>query len=129
MPIMSFRIPVFYRALLGSLLATGSDYSLSFGLHNWFRVSGVLATGLGATLGAVVGFVISRYWVFPGQSRSRQQQAVRYGLVSLLGGTGNVAGMQLAELANLPFSTARIGVGVLVYLFISYPINKRYVFS
>lgn len=126
---MLLRIPVFIRALIGSLLATGSDYGLSFGLHNWLRVSGVMATGFGASLGAVVGFVISRYWVFPGQSRSRQQQAMRYGLVSLLGGIGNVAGMQLAELADLPFSMARIGVGVLVYLFISYPINKRYVFS
>jgi putative flippase GtrA len=126
---MVVRLPVFVRALIGSLLATGSDYSLSFGLHHWFRVSGVMATGFGASLGAVVGFMLSRYWVFPGQSRPRQQQAMRYGLVSLLSGTGNMAGMQLAELANLPFSPARIGVGVLVYIFISYPINRRYVFS
>ncbi|WP_080239532.1 GtrA family protein [Spirosoma rigui] len=122
-------LPVFVRALLGSLLATGSDYSVSFGLHHWFRVSGVVATGLGASVGAVVGFVLSRYWVFPGQRRSRPQQAMRYGMVSLLGGTGNMAGMQLAELAHLPFSPARVGVGLLVYLFISYPINRRYVFS
>lgn len=122
-------LPVFVRALIGSLLATGTDYSLSFGLHHWFRVSGVVATGCGASLGAVVGFMLSRYWVFPGQSRSRKQQAMRYGFVSLLSGTGNMAGMQLADFAALPFSPSRVGVGVLVYIFISYPINRRYVFS
>jgi|GEM_PF-5472614 putative flippase GtrA len=119
---------IFVRSLSGSLLATLSDYSIALYLHDGLHVQPFVATGTGALVGAAAGFILSRYWVF--KSRTRwQRQLLRYSMVNLLGLVGNTGGMLLMAWSTWPFLPSRLLVGGIVYVLVSYPLNRGFAFT
>src|SRR4051812_39888101 len=72
----------FSRSQVAAFAGTVLDYSVLFLCTEAFHVWYVIATALGAFVGAVTNFLINRYWTFNAAGGSLGLQARRYMLVS-----------------------------------------------
>jgi putative flippase GtrA len=123
-------LPVLAKAALSSLAATLADgvvYELSlFPLAKHYGV----AAAAGAVGGAIVNFLINRYYTFSLAAERAWPQALRYALVSLLTFltlrlflAGTVEGLGMSpRVAWLPAKLA-------AFLLVSFPAQKLWVFS
>lgn len=116
------------RAAVSSIVATACDYGM-------FRCALVvcawpaLATLWGCVVGGVVNFTINRYWAF--QHRGHVGRAMaRYVTTSGTSALANVGLVALATSAlEVPENPAWLGARVLVFLGLTYPLFRRWVFG
>jgi putative flippase GtrA len=123
-------IQSFSLSQASSAVATGSDFGLLFLLTEHFHVWYVIATACGAFTGALVNFLLNRYWTFKAAHDEIHHQALRYALVSggsLLLNTGGV--WLLTESTHLHYSISVILVSTLVGFFFNYPLQRHFVFK
>lgn len=122
-------IASFSKSQVAAFAATLADYILLFSLVEIFHVWYVLATALGALLGAIVNFIINRYWSFEATHRRWHGQAWKYALVSagsLLLNSGGVYAM--TELGRIHYAISVVAVSLIVAWVFNYPLQRHFVF-
>jgi len=117
------------RSQVASLTATIVDFaSLIFLVevgHVWY----VAATATGASLGAVVNFIMGRRWSFMAAHERIHGQAVRYAAVSLVSLVLNsLLVYLLTDHLQIHYAISRAMAAVLVGLLFNFPLHRRFVF-
>jgi putative flippase GtrA len=117
------------RHQVGALAATILDFSVMVTCVQRLGLSPVAATAIGATVGAVTNFTLSRAWIFRRHSGHWAGQAIRYALVSGGGAGWNTLGEHLMhDVEHVQSVVARALVSVAVSLLWSFPMQRRFVF-
>jgi putative flippase GtrA len=120
----------FLKANMASILASLGDYCITAAAVVVFKIPVMTASVAGTTGGAVLHFLMGRYWVFAPRQESSYGQALRY--LQVWGGNLllNTAGVYvLTQLAGVYYLVAKIMVSVLVAVCYNYPLQKKYVFK
>lgn len=101
-----------------------------FGLVELLGVWYVLATALGALTGAVVNFLLGRFWSFEAQDKPPQGQAFRYAVVSVGSLLLNAGGVYaITEWGGLKYGYSKLIVSLLIGFFFNFPLQRHYVFK
>lgn len=121
----------FFRFAPVSGLATAIDFAVSYFVLHYFNFSYTWATITGNVLGGVVGFILSRLWVFKeAKNQNSQWQLLRYILVSAGNSAMNTLGvLGLSKIITADYLTIRALVGTFVFVVYSYGLNKWFVFN
>ena len=130
---MEAKVPFFksfFRAQIGSILATLVDVVSLYCFTEFLGIYYVLSAGIASGLGAIVGFIIMRHWAFERADRGVAYQAIKYGVVSLLILVLNMGGIYIfTDLCGLPYMYSKIIIATLIGLFVSFPLFRYYVYS
>lgn len=122
------RDSLFRNAVAGAV-ATGADFAsvVSFVKAGWISVPA--ATFAGCVIGAIVNFLINRWWAF-GSNMAYGRQILRYGMVS---GGSAVLNAGLVAMLLIPWKGSYQVVWgaarALVFLCWNYPLHRWYVFA
>jgi putative flippase GtrA len=93
------------------------------------RLSPVVGTAVGASLGAVTNFTLSRVWIFESPRGKTGWQAVRYAFVSAASAGLNTLGEHwVHDVARVEYVLARALVAVAVSVLWNFPMHRRFVF-
>ncbi len=124
-----------WRSQLGSLVATGVDFAVTFALTESLGVWYVASTALGALSGAVTHFSIARHWAFSSGKGledyldPHSQQFLRYLLVSAASLALNTALVfGVTEGLDVPYGASKVVSSILVGVGFNYPLHSRFVF-
>lgn len=119
----------FFRSQLASLVASAADILSLFLLTEFGGIHYLVSTALATAIGAVVGFLIGRYWAFQRTDKAFAWQATKYGLASFVILCCNVAGMYLlTDLCGVQYMVSKLIVSVLVGFFVSFPMFRYWVY-
>ncbi len=119
----------FSRSQVSSLIATIADYGALFLCAEVFHVWYVIATAIGAVLGAVTNFLMNRHWSFRASHGAVRVQAQRYFYVSSVSLLLNTAGVYLmTEHAHFHYAISVGMASVVVGVFFNYPMHRLYVY-
>jgi putative flippase GtrA len=122
-------LPTFARHQAGSLIATLVDFSTMIAVVRLLGLHPAVATAGGAAAGAVVNFLLGRYWIFPNGRATAGASAVRYALVSLVSLGLNSAGEYvLVSVARMQYVLARLVVAVAVSIGWNFPMQRGFVY-
>jgi len=122
---------IFLKFMSASGIATTVDFSASYSLVSGFQVNDEWATLVGNILGAIIGFWVSRTWVFQAKdTQSLTWQGIKYAIVAVGNSAMNVGGVALlSQLGSWHYLTVRVVVGVIVFVVYSYGLNQWFVFK
>lgn len=119
----------FTRSQIASAIATGVDFSITSGLVLVVSVWPVVATGVGAFLGAVTHFALGRAWSFRAFGGPVARQIVRYAGVALGSLLLNSGGLwMLSALGGWRWFPAKVVASLCVGLFFNFPLHRWFVF-
>lgn len=110
-------------------MATAVDYGVMIACVSIGSLKAMTATACGALVGSIVGFTLSRRWVFRRTDAPVYAQMVRYIGVSLLSLLANVGGEALLVGAGLHYLAARPIISVAVALAWNLPMQCLFVFA
>ncbi|MBB6002858.1 GtrA family protein [Arcicella rosea] len=128
---MSDFFKPFIRFVPVSGLATIVDFGASYLVFNYLSFSTVWATVLGNFLGGIVGFILSRFWVFQDSKTEKSRwQLIKYILVSAGNSLMNTLGvLGLSKVITADYLITRALVGTFVFVVYSYGLNRWFVFN
>ncbi|MEA5139717.1 GtrA family protein [Arcicella rigui] len=128
---MNESLKPFFRFVPVSGLATFVDFGTSYLVLHYLSMSYGLSTVLGNITGGIVGFVLSRLWVFQdSQSEKSHTQLIKYILVSAGNSLMNTVGViALSEFISANYLIIRALVGTFVFVVYSYGLNRWFVFN
>ncbi len=119
----------FGKAQFSSSFATGLHWILMT-LLLMAHVNYLIATTLGAVLGAITDFSLKKWWAFDARGGMLHKQGIRYAMVSLLSAGFNalvafilVEGLRMEEWPALILASVIVGLGW------NYPMHRLYVFA
>lgn len=123
-------VKTFTRSQIASAVATGVDWALLFALVEFFHVWYVLATALGALVGAITNFLMNRHWSFEATHRGLQGQAARYAAISGASMTLNTLGVwAMTEWTRIHYSISVFVISIAVGFLFNYPLHRYWVFK
>ncbi|MCB9525215.1 MAG: GtrA family protein [Myxococcales bacterium] len=117
------------RSLVASGLATAADFGVVLALVEGPGMSPWLATALGCGLGAVVSFLLGRYWAFSRSDQGALPQAGRYAFVSGTSLGLNAGGVAVWQLLPVDYRVAWWITRGLVFALWNFPLHRDYVFG
>lgn len=128
---MNDSLKPFFRFVPVSGLATVVDFGTSYLVLHYLSLSYGLSTVLGNITGGIVGFVLSRLWVFQdSQSEKSHTQLIKYILVSAGNSLMNTVGViALSKIISADYLIIRALVGTFVFIVYSYGLNRWFVFN
>ena len=128
-PVMPESTRRFLSSTLAGALATATDVVLLSLLYHLGIVVGAAALA-GSLSGAVVGFVINKYWALrDGRPLTLRQLAI-YSAVSITTALITASLMHVAcERGHLPYLLAKLISAALVFACWTYPAQRRLVFA
>lgn len=128
---MNDSLKPFFRFVPVSGLATVVDFGTSYLVLHYLSLSYGLSTVLGNITGGIVGFVLSRLWVFQdSQSEKSHRQLIKYILVSAGNSLMNTVGViALSKIISADYLIIRALVGTFVFIVYSYGLNRWFVFN
>lgn len=123
----------FGRSQIAALAATAVDFGSLVFLVEVAHVYYVVATAIGALLGAVTNFTMGRHWTFhPGEGAlfdAVHAQARRYALVSAGSLALNTFGVYFfTEVGKTPYVASKAVAAILISVFFNFPLHRHYVF-
>lgn len=114
---------------MASILASIGDYCITTMAVVFFRMPVIAASITGTTGGAILNFLMGRYWVFMRREERSYWQVWRYLQVWCGNLILNTAGVYvLNQMLGIHFLFAKITVSILVAVCYNYPLQKKYVF-
>lgn len=121
----------FFRFVPVSGLATFVDFGASYLVFHYISFSTVWATVFGNFLGGIVGFMLSRFWVFEtAKAENSRWQLLKYILVSAGNSLMNTLGvLGLSKIITADYLIIRALVGTFVFVVYSYGLNRWFVFN
>jgi len=120
---------VLVRHQFASLVATVVDFGTMVLLVERAQVEPAWATLVGATLGAVVNFMMNRHLTFARAGETIGPQALRYAGVSAVSAALNAVLEYVGtRLISAPYVGVRIVVAVVVSLTWNFPMHRSFVF-
>lgn len=119
----------FSKAQAASLAATAVDYGTTAGLVELAGVWYVIATAIGASLGAVTNFLINRHWSFRAAHVALHGQALRYFLVSAGSlGLNTLLVYAFTDRLGFKYMISKIVASLCVGIFYNFPLHRWFVF-
>lgn len=120
----------FSKSQYAALIATGCDFFCLIILVEFFSIWYVPATTFAALLGAIVNFILGRYWCFKANEQHWPNQAMRYFWVALGSLFLNTMGVFLiTELLVTQYLLSKILVSIIIGFAFNYPLHRFYVFK
>jgi putative flippase GtrA len=118
------------RHQLGAAAATAVDFATMILAVERLGLTPVVATAIGASVGAVTNFLLARAWIFRRRSGHWAAQGVRYAIVSGASAGLNALGEHLLhDVARVDYVGARVVVSVAVSLLWNFPMQRHFVFG
>lgn len=126
---LGLEIRRFLRANASTLLATGIEWGLVTVMVR-SNVSYLIASGIGAFLGAVMDFSLKRQWAFIRRGTgSFRGESTRYVVVSVLSlGWNLLAAYVLVHMLHVSPIPGVIAASILVGALWNYPLHRLFVF-
>lgn len=116
--------------MIGSTIATLSDFGAMIFATEILGIYYVYSTAIGATMGAIVGFLLLRNWAFERTDQKIYWQAIRYILASILIMNVNVAGVYLiTENFEISYMISRVIISIFAGIFVSFPLFRYFVYQ
>ena len=126
---MRTLIPTFARHQVGSMVTSVVDFGTMIACVHVLALHPATATAFGAAAGAVLNFLLGRYWIFPGGRASPAGSALRYALVSLISLGLNTAGEYVfVSFAHIQYVLARAVIAVAVSVAWNFPMQRAFVY-
>ena len=119
----------FLKSNMASLIASLFDYCITIAAVTFFEMPALTASVTGIICGAVLNFLMGRYWVFMQKGDSSYSQVLRYFQVWCGNLVLNTAGMYGLIRFGVNYIIAKIIISVLVAVSYNYPLQKKYVFK
>lgn len=129
MSIKSF-IYSFLKFQAAAIIATGVDFGvyflLKYGIGKWY----LLATFIGALLGAITNFIILRYWATKSTKNKLSHQAGKYSLVAAGSLFLNTSLVYLfTELFYISSDISKVAGAIIVAISYNFILQKYFVFK
>jgi len=124
------EVKAFSKAQASAFVGGAVDYAvmlLCVEVFGWHYVAGIVAGGL---VGAVVNYLINRYWTFKGKDDRMSNQIGKY-LIVLFGSIffKSVGTSLFTELFGLDYKISRIITDLIVSLGWNYTLQRLWVFK
>ncbi|MFT7032053.1 MAG: putative flippase GtrA [Cyclobacteriaceae bacterium] len=120
----------FLRYNVAAVIATTADFSILLFLKEILEVNYVLATCLAATIGAVIAFILGRYWAFLSTDTKKFTQIIKYLIVAIGSVALNTVGVYLiTNYLSQDYKVSKIIIAFLVAVSYNYPLSKYYTFK
>ncbi|MEM9921019.1 MAG: GtrA family protein [Bacteroidota bacterium] len=118
-----------FRSQIAAFLATACDFAIVILLTELLGLWYVASNAIGAFCGAVVSFVLGRFWVFVSLKNKIGDQVVRYLLVSAGSLILNTGGVYLVtEYFGINYVLSKVIVSLFVGLAWNFTLHKYFVF-
>jgi putative flippase GtrA len=117
------------RHQLGAFAATAVDFASMILFVECLGVPPTAAAALGASLGAIVNFVLGRTWIFRPHTGHPAAQAARYAIVAAASAGLNAGGEHLLhDVTDMQYVAARILGSIAISLLWNFPMQRHFVF-
>lgn len=119
----------FARSQIASVFATFTDFGVLFLFVEGFGVYYVVATAIGAFSGAVVHFLLGRFWAFIAIEGNPYFQIFKYALVAAGSLILNSAGVYLmTSFGGIPYGISKLITATIVGLSYNFLLHRYFVF-
>lgn len=126
---MRHLLPTFARHQAGSIIASVVDFSTMIAGVRELDLHPAVATAAGAAMGALVNFLLGRYWIFPAGRATAGGSAVRYAIVSAVSlGLNTVGEYVLVSFVHIQYVIARVLVAIAVSIAWNFPLHRGFVY-
>ena len=120
----------FIRAQISALIASGTDFSVTFILASILGCWYLLASIVGTVSGGLLSFSLNRRWVFKQTEQERKRQFMRFVLIWSASLLLNTAGVYLlTEVFGIYYIVSKLITAVMVGVFFNYYFQNVFVFS
>ena len=125
--------PSFFKSLarsqIASVIATISDFSMLIFLAEVVGIYYVWATACGAFTGAVIHFLLGRFWAFIAIEGNFFHQAAKYGLVAVGSLILNSSGVYaFTQYGGLPYPVSKVITAIIIGLTYNFLLHRYFVF-
>ncbi|MBT8230478.1 MAG: GtrA family protein [Saprospiraceae bacterium] len=120
----------FFKSQLSSFLATAVDFVTLVILTELFGIYYLVSTAIASAFGAIVSFLLGRYWAFKRPESFIVAQAFRYAVASGIILMANVAGMYFfTDILSIQYLISKIIVAIITGILISFPLFRYFVYQ